>query len=308
MAVLQGFIDDSGEQELPRDPVFVLAGFIASAERWAAFSQEWQAALDAKPAIDFFKMNQAATLTGQFKGWTDIQRDKKVELLTGVIVKYAEVKVQCAIDKKAFATHVRSLRVPNRLLTLDKPYAMAFQHIILATAGVFLAYGFNHTVDFIFDEQGKIGEDAVRMWDSLKPIIRANAAKGRSNFEPYMGERPIFRDDKKFLPLQAADLYAWHVRRDYADNKLIQMPPRPAMQALRNMSTIQRYVDDAELQRFRESIDRSAAPLIAKNPDIKLLGYAGTKKQQAQERVQERERRVAERKAMRAASSKEKSS
>ena len=302
MVALQGFIDDSGEQELPNDPVFVLAGFITSAERWASFSQEWQAALDAAPSIRFFKMNQAITCTGEFRGWTKAGAGKKVEILTAIIPRYAETRVQCVIDKKAFAKYVRTIRAPKRLPVLDKPYALAFQHIIMATATTFLAWEFNNTCDFIFDQQGKIGEDAVRVWDGLQLTIEANAAAGRLDYRPFIGERPIFRDDKKFLPLQAADLYAWHVRRDYADSEIIEMPPRPAMRALRNMSTIQRYIDEQELKRFREYIDRRAEPLIARNPHVPLFGYAGTQKQQARARVEERARRVSARKASRPSS------
>jgi hypothetical protein len=34
--------------------------------------------------------------------------------------------------------------------------------------------------------------------------------------KPLFGDPPIFRDDKTFLPLQAADLYAWHARKERA--------------------------------------------------------------------------------------------
>lgn len=67
MVALQGFIDDSGEQDDPSGPVIVLAGFIATAERWAAFSDNRQAALDAKPPIAYFKMVEAARLRGEFR-------------------------------------------------------------------------------------------------------------------------------------------------------------------------------------------------------------------------------------------------
>lgn len=104
----QGFIDDSGEGDAPGDPVFVLGGFISSAERWASFSKEWRGALDDTPSIDYFKMAEAANFSanGQFArrlGWTEAKRDAKLELLTGVIVRHVELKVNCSVDKAAFA-------------------------------------------------------------------------------------------------------------------------------------------------------------------------------------------------------------
>jgi hypothetical protein len=180
----RGFVDDSGEGDAPGDPVFVLGGFISSVERWAAFSKEWRGALDDAPSINYFKMAEAANLSakGQFArrlGWTEANRNAKLELLTGVIVRHVELKVNCSVDKVAFAKYARSLAVPQRTSIINKPYAMAFQRIILATAAVFLTYQIPQSCDFIFDEQGKIGQDAVAMWEVVK--------QGRPDFGPYLG-------------------------------------------------------------------------------------------------------------------------
>jgi hypothetical protein len=54
---LQGFFDDSGNES--SSPIFVLAGFITTNQRWAAFSDEWQLALDEPPRLKYFKMAEA---------------------------------------------------------------------------------------------------------------------------------------------------------------------------------------------------------------------------------------------------------
>jgi hypothetical protein len=122
---VQGFIDDSGEGDAPNDPVFVLGGFISDVERWAAFSKEWRGALDGPPSIDYFKMAEAANLSanGQFArrlGWTEAKRDAKLELLNGIIVRHVELKVNCSVDKAAFAKYARSLSVPQRTSIINK--------------------------------------------------------------------------------------------------------------------------------------------------------------------------------------------
>jgi hypothetical protein len=38
-----------------------------------------------------------------------------------------------------------------------------------------------------------------------------------SYLKPLVGSRPIHRDEKAFLPLQAADMFAWHNRRFYVE-------------------------------------------------------------------------------------------
>src|SRR5437868_7829681 len=79
LMVLQTYADDSGNE--PTSPIFVLAGFIASYEEWAAFSDEWKAALAEPPGLDYFKMKEAERLHDQFskrKGWTEKKRDDRL--------------------------------------------------------------------------------------------------------------------------------------------------------------------------------------------------------------------------------------
>jgi hypothetical protein len=83
---LQAFIDDSGRGQ---DPAFVLAGWIASPEKWAEFSDEWKRILHESPRIEFFKMHEAWCLKGQFSDWEISDRDQKVAPLYAVIERFA---------------------------------------------------------------------------------------------------------------------------------------------------------------------------------------------------------------------------
>jgi len=77
--VLQGFFDDSGNE--PTSPIFVLAGFITTNQQWAAFSDEWQLALDEPPRLKYFKMAEAEHCRGQFsktKGWINENLDARL--------------------------------------------------------------------------------------------------------------------------------------------------------------------------------------------------------------------------------------
>ena len=47
--VLRAYIDESEHQASEGPPVFVMGGFIAPAESWAKFSDEWQEVLDMRP-------------------------------------------------------------------------------------------------------------------------------------------------------------------------------------------------------------------------------------------------------------------
>jgi hypothetical protein len=64
--------------------------------------------------------------------------------------------------------------------------------------------GIHEPVDFIFDQESEI-EPLREAWDLMK-------LSSTPEFRKLMGEKPIDQDDKKVMPLQAADLYAWWVR------------------------------------------------------------------------------------------------
>jgi hypothetical protein len=54
--VLQAFVDDSG---IGQPPVYILAGWIADAAKWADFLTEWDRVLRMSPRIRYFKFAEA---------------------------------------------------------------------------------------------------------------------------------------------------------------------------------------------------------------------------------------------------------
>ena len=78
--------------------------------------------------------------------------------------------------------------------------------------------GSDDTVDWIFDEQGKIGCEAVGWYYWIKE-------RAKPNLKRRLGSTPIFRDDEKVLPLKAADLFAWQIRRHIAYEQPKGEPP-----------------------------------------------------------------------------------
>jgi hypothetical protein len=68
------YIDDSHTTQ----SAFVLAGYVATAENWTLFSDEWQAILDMQPALSRFKMSAA------HGRWSDDQWNTRLPLMYGV--------------------------------------------------------------------------------------------------------------------------------------------------------------------------------------------------------------------------------
>jgi hypothetical protein len=190
----QAAIDDSGSE--PQSPVFIFAGFVTSAERWAAFSTEWQAALDELPRLDYFKMSEAARLQEQFdrkKGWDEVKRDDRLITLTRIINKYAEARIHASMRNDHFEKYVKAIPVPKRKLGTDSPYLMVFMQIVLAMAVAGDRIGVTDPCDFIFDEQGAFSNEVLGWWPTFKELVK-NSSK--SDLARFVGSPPIFRDDK----------------------------------------------------------------------------------------------------------------
>lgn len=80
---LRAYTDDSGS-DIGDRPLF-LAGYLNSIENWELFDRLWQEQLLSAPAIRYLKMTEAKGLRGEFAGWADAARDRKLEDMAAVI-------------------------------------------------------------------------------------------------------------------------------------------------------------------------------------------------------------------------------
>jgi hypothetical protein len=66
-------------------------------------------------------------------------------------------------------------------------------------------------IDFIFDDQSEKSK-IFPIWDAVKNTMRPGV-------RARIGSDPIFREDHKFMPLQAADLLAWWARKWHREGR-----------------------------------------------------------------------------------------
>ncbi len=247
----QAFIDDSGNE--PTKPHFVLAGFVAAAANWAAFSDEWRAALDESPRLDYFKMKEAAGLKDQFdpkNGWNEQKRDDRLILLTRIIRKYVGIRIHAKVVHSDFDKYVKSIPVPYRKLLSDNPYILLFSQIIMAMSARQELFGVD-PCDFIFDEQAGFDVEAISSWPSIKETLIRHRRPGFANI---VGSPPIFRNEREVLPLQAADLYAWQMRNYFFQNRLIIAPVNRVLGQLVSIPMIDRDIDEREMKELHNSL------------------------------------------------------
>lgn len=185
---------------------FVMAGLIGYSEDWALFSDEWRICLLSGPRrLAYFEMKEAAGLSGLFYGWSEGERDEKVRALAKIINKYAKICIWSVIDLEAHAQiWAKRLPKPN-----SEPYFWPFQNTILAACFTLWDAGLRERFEMIFDENVIFGPRA----NAWYPMVREVGSIREPEASVILPVDPLFRDDKEFLPLQAADLYAWTIRK-----------------------------------------------------------------------------------------------
>jgi Protein of unknown function (DUF3800) len=187
--VLKAYVDASGKG----DPnLLVIAGYIATAATWEKFSEAWKARLNCA-GMPYFKMNQMSGKPEIAAWFYRLIEEFEIKASIAVIINTAElVQVE------------RSIKYPSYITGLaDNPYYWGFKYIVGSLAKYQHEFKLLEPVDFIFDEEGEKVR-IPRAWEILKTAARGDIGQ-------LMGDMPIFRDDAKVMPLQAADLYAWWI-------------------------------------------------------------------------------------------------
>ncbi len=205
---MQAYADDSASAD---PPILVYAAYIASPANWAALSEEWETFRLAPPRINYFKMQEAFSRTKEFRrgNFSKEERDAKVEGFGRIIRSYV----------KGASVNALHLSTFDRIVVKRQgiPHSFTNKHF-------FLMYNLMHDVlrfaehlhlswpiSFVFDSQSRGKGQFLDAWNSF--VRGAPIEKNR------FGASPIFGDDRKFPPLQAADLLAWTFRRHLVSSR-----------------------------------------------------------------------------------------
>lgn len=235
--VLQGFVDDSGTSS---GNIFTLAGFISTAERWMEFSDEWEKICDREPKMLKFKMNKVRQLVGPH--YSELQLTERIRVLSALTKKKAIYRIDAVTAHPNYEQIVKG-QIPKEI---DSIYFILFFTVIFAAARLMDMGGLEGTVDFVFDKQGKtIEADCVRWYNWIKehPQVPLNVKRR-------LGSTPVFRDDDLVLPLKAADMLAWHIRRHLNEEQKKGIPAGEYLKSIGEMfgaSCIIRQEDLASL-------------------------------------------------------------
>lgn len=202
LAFLQAFSDDSasdaGKQRL------FMAGYLNRADRWALFADAWDEELRAAPSISYLKMVEANNLRGEFRGWSEEDKDEKLRGLARVIRHFTPFSFQFSLDRQPFNQAIKPIAPRG----LGNPHFLCVFGIASSVARCAHREGVKDPIKFIFDTQQGVSEDIQLLFADMLSDLPRGARKLISGL-------PQFEDDKDLLPLQAADMLAWHIRREH---------------------------------------------------------------------------------------------
>lgn len=200
---LQVYCDESGNND---PPVYVLAGVVGRPDDWVAFSEEWQRELDAEPSLPYFKMNEAVRPAGAWRSMASGVREARLGRFASILKRHMLFSLAVMVKHDDYNDEYRGKVAPE----VDDPYIFLFDSLIIRAIEVCDRQNIDGKMDFIFDSR-----------PDKQLLMKRGSADGSEHLPPHRAARlngdPIFRDDKDALPIQAADMVAWLVRRSVAN-------------------------------------------------------------------------------------------
>jgi hypothetical protein len=181
---------------------------MATADAWNSFTSEWSEVLHAPKRVELLKMKDAYALDGEFANLTRMERDSKLRALSAVAGKHSIFAQVASLRHADFRRAFHGIRVvgPKRRPKKLTPYDLLFHKIIKDATDFVIDTGLEGPLEFVFDEQGRLGERCAETYRRSRSLLTADRQR-------VLGGRPTFRSDTSFQPLQAADGVAWMWRR-----------------------------------------------------------------------------------------------
>jgi Protein of unknown function (DUF3800) len=205
--VTQAFVDES----IDDNGTLVLGGYIASADKWEKFSKDWEQLLRRFGRLGEdnhyrFKMSEM-TQPGHIADVLPFYRAIEEYDLIAISFKITMGDLKRAQDRVS----IEGMNIEWNYV--NNPYTFAMRSLMdLFHANrdkLNMAFPAGETIDFIFDNRSE-KKAIMEAWDRYLENKPDDVRK-------HFGAHPRFEDDLDFLPLQAADLWAWWVRKWYAD-------------------------------------------------------------------------------------------
>jgi hypothetical protein len=192
-------MDETGHSKDERQKFVGVAGLVAPTENWGMFERKWNQTLDIFK-IPYFHMKDFASRRSYFEGWSELKRQKLLGKLLRIIATTHPFPVGAIISLDDY----RSFPAEDREV-MDDPY-----HFCLMGCAYLPAWRTENDspdvrVAITFSEQSEFKHRAGLLLDDFNQ----NYPEAK-RFDP-----PTFQDMKTIVPLQAADIVAYELYKEF---------------------------------------------------------------------------------------------
>jgi len=199
MQMLTAYMDETGHSQDEKQHFNGMAGLMAPTEYWEVFEGRWDRLLT-KFKLPYIHMKEMWKL---LDGWSKTKTEKLSAAVWKIIKETRAIPIGSIIPMDDF----RFLEENLRRYALD-PYYLAMQDCIrLSTVSITPGpfWSPDTRVRMVFSDQVEFKYEAQRMFDAA---VKADKTKPRV-------ASPAFEDMRDVLPLQAADVVAYEIYKEY---------------------------------------------------------------------------------------------
>jgi hypothetical protein len=220
VAFFEVYLDESGHSA--NKPFVVVAGFIAPADNWIGFYDEWNLTLlihGVKKGVGagVFHMTDLEAKQGIFKGWTQKRREALLRDLFKIISRRQLTPVGTVVDVEWFK---RTRMCGDDVLELEDPYHMACQSVV-QLASMFastspLRQQDSEGIAIIIADQHEYNTSTETYMHGIRHLLSTNGRVVSTTFGKM----------EQFPQLQAADIVAFELRWYFTRPDIKRWPMR----------------------------------------------------------------------------------
>lgn len=203
MQTFAAYMDETGHSKDERQKFVGIAGLIATVASWETFERKWKATLEVFK-LPYFHMKEFAHSEQTFRDWKG--KEAKRRKLFGKLMMHMETAYSMPFGAIIPMEDFRSFTKEQQGYFHD-PYFLCFQSLVAACSSIleFRKVPDEEKIGLIFSDQVEFRRRALQIYKNVE----------HADFYVRRSTPPIFRDMREVVPLQAADIIAYEMHKEF---------------------------------------------------------------------------------------------
>lgn len=255
MAMLTAYMDETGHSKDERQRFNGMGGLFGPTEKWIEFETKWKAVLAHKEfRLPYFHMKEfearhpkTGERVGFYKGRDEHKRRRLFSKLMRLIQNTHSMPVGAVVNMDDYRE-----ACPAWEEFIDDPYLFTYQSVIAHTTTFIEVRRLppDVKVAFIFSNQMEFRHRALKLYEIIF---------GGGRFTKRSAYEPDFRDMRTIVPLQAADIVAYEMYKEF-DRRLYRPtdPVRWGYVEIEKMSRLHQFAYTGRFYTRQDLLDHAA--------------------------------------------------